>query len=196
MLYAPRYCLTASAGILACGQRKRTGSNPRIAYPQSRFARRYSHQWLSATAISGATCSFMQSKRVSLCVVFVASQPKHQLQGSGCAADRASRSDDETGGKPSDQACLILMDSLLFHKPLKLTIFRTQLTWRKQQRSPRQAHSPAGFFAAFFPGKKARTPLPRRKRVSPRQKARTPSCLKFSKKILLFTATRRMSAYQ
>ena len=42
LLYAPHYCLTASAGILACGQRKRTGSNPRIACPQSRFARRYS----------------------------------------------------------------------------------------------------------------------------------------------------------
>ena len=55
---------------------------------------------------------------------FVTRQPKHKLQGSGCAADRASRSDDETGGKRSDQACLILTNSLLFHKPLKLTLYR------------------------------------------------------------------------
>ena len=50
----------------------------------------------------------------------VASQPKHKLQGSVCA-DRASRSDDETGGNPADRACSNLLGFLLFRKPLKLT---------------------------------------------------------------------------
>ena len=156
LLYAPRYCLTASAGILACGQRKRTGSNPMIACPQSRFARRYSQQWLSATAISGATCSFRQSKRAPMYAIVVTSHPKRKLQGSDCAAGRASRSDDETGREAPDQACLILGFPVLFRTPLKLTIYRTRLIWRKQQRSPSQLSSPARFLCSFLFSKRKR----------------------------------------
>ena len=56
-----------------------------------------------------------KQKRASLCAVIVTSQPKHMLQGSGCAADRASRSDDETAREVTDRACSYLASPTLFH---------------------------------------------------------------------------------
>ena len=103
--------------------------------------------WLSATAISGTPCSFRQ--------------PKHKLQGPGCAADRASRSDDETRGKRTDRACSYLAAFPGFHCPLKLTIYRSKLNWRNRQTSPRQLTSPARFLCSFLFQKKARIPDPK-----------------------------------
>ena len=174
LLYAPRYCLTASAGILACGQRKRTGSNPRIACPQSRFARRYS-QHLAVCDSHFRRCVLFQATKASIVVCcrryqstktpsqsvglldrmgiithYHRCQPtKVQLQGSGCAADRASRSDDETGREAPDQACLILEFPVLFHEPLKLTIYRPSQTGGNTEYRPANQHRREVFFAAF-----------------------------------------------
>ena len=89
-------------------------------------------------------------KRVSTNVINDTSQPKHKLQGSGCAADRASRNDDETGGEPADRACSKLTIPLLFHKPLKLTIYRSSLTGGTTKHRPANQHRQHVFFAAFF----------------------------------------------
>ena len=92
--------------------------------------------WLSATAVSGAARSF--------------SQLTHQLQGPGCAADRASRSDDETAWEMADRACSNLAFPTLFHKPLKLTIYRPSLTGGTTKHRPANQHRQHVFFAAFF----------------------------------------------
>ena len=119
-------------------------------------------------------------KRASLCAVVVTSQPKLKLQGSVCAAGRASRSDDETGGKPADQACLILMDSLLFQKPLKLTIYRPGQTGGTTKHRRANFHRREAFFAQLsFPERKRvlNSPLrawrPARRRAGPPQPAGT-----------------------
>ena len=98
-------------------------------------------------------------KRVSGGVLNVDRQPKHQLQGSGCAADRASRSDDETGGEPADRACSNLTIPLLFHKPLKLTLYRPSQTGGNTKDLQSNFHRRIAFFAQLS--------FPERKRVLP-----------------------------
>ena len=92
-----------------------------------------------------------QTIRTSIeCTIVVTSQQKHKLQGSGCTADRASRSDDETGEEPADRACSNLTIPLLFHKPLKLTIYRPSLTGGNTKDRQSNLHRRIAFFAQLF----------------------------------------------
>ena len=72
---------------------------------------------------------------------------KHKLQGSVCAADRASRSDDETAWRTTDRACSYLTASTLFHKPLKLTLYRPSLTGGTTKDRQAAKHRREVFFA-------------------------------------------------
>ena len=88
------------------------------------------------------------------------SQPKRKLQGSGCAADRASRSNDETGREAPDQACLILVIPVLFHKPLKLTLYRPSQTGGNTKDRQTNQHRREVFFAQLSFSKESAFPSP------------------------------------
>ena len=142
LLYAPRYCLTASAGF----RQQSKDCMPSVSLRSTLFAalatvnRRHFRRFL-----------LFQSTKTSFVVRYRRYQStKAQLHGAVCAADRASRSDDETGWRPADRACSNLMVSSLFHKPLKLTLYRPCLTGgSNKDRQPNQ-HRREVFFAQLF----------------------------------------------
>ena len=120
--------------------------------------------WLFATAISGASCSFRQSEMSIVGRSLLFQPTKAQLQGSGCAADRASRSDDERVRETADRVYSNLTAPLLFHKPLKLTLYRPSLSGGSNNHRISQLTSPGSFLCAAFFFKRKRVP-PARKRV-------------------------------
>ena len=106
--------------------------------------------WLSATAISGASCSFKQPETSIGGHSFLFQPTKTQasrvgLRSRPSIAKRCRKS--EGDGRSS----LLESDSsLAFSKALEAHMIPSQLNWRKHQTSSRQLPSPARFLCSFL----------------------------------------------